>query len=100
MPDFYKAIANHVEGVGLVINSVLNILWDVLHKGFIIRRISLFAAWYLTFESYRWCFEAGVNADWDPLVIGASIGILTPVSGLLGATIKFYSDAKRIHDGT
>lgn len=48
--------------------------------------------WWITFETYHWCFEVAKASNYDPLAIGACFGILTPVSALQGAVIKFYGD--------
>ena len=76
-------------------NAILNGLWEVLERGFLIRRASLAAAWVITFKAYWWCFYAAEQSGYDATTIAAAFGVLTPVSGLLALVQKGYSDASK-----
>jgi len=70
--------------------------WLVLDRSHIIRRMSLVAAWVLTFKTYYFCFKVGEAANWDATTIGACFAILTPVSGLMGMMVKFYNEGRKL----
>lgn len=71
----------------------------MLHEGHLIRRGVLFFVLYLTWTCYDYIFDllqAGKPLDVNLAAVIAAI--LTPVSGLQGLAIKFYSDGRRQHN--
>ncbi len=93
---WYATIEIQVNGLWGVINAALDGLWVALSQGKIVRRTAFFYMIYLTHISYTFCFEAAEASGWDPITIAACFAILTPVSALQGAALKFYNDQRRL----
>jgi hypothetical protein len=98
IPAYYVAASKHIAGSWLVVNAVFDGLWDLLHRGHIVRRSVLAAGWVLTFQTYYWCFDVAEKSAWNPATVGACFGILTPLSALMGFVQKMYN-AGRISNG-
>lgn len=76
-----------------IISDTLNGFWEQIHKGQIIRRIAFFWMMWMTTEAYFWATEYissidTVNTEHSLLVAA----ILTPITALQGAVIKFYAE--------
>ena len=93
-PTEYQKVAFHINGLWLIFNSIFDGIWDFLQRGRIMRRIAFVLMWWITFEAFNFCYEAAEKSNWDAATIGACFGILTPVSALQAAIMKFYSDAR------
>jgi hypothetical protein len=94
IPAFYEKMSNHIKGMWMVVNSLFSGIWVFLHDGKIIRRTAFVGMWYVTFEAYHFCYRAAAASGWDAAAIAACFGILTPVSVLQAAIMKFYNDAR------
>lgn len=90
----YDKINHHISGLWSIVNTVFDGLWDFLQRGRIMRRIAFVLMWWITFEAFNFCYQAAERSNWDAATIGACFGILTPVSALQAAIMKFYSDAR------
>lgn len=91
----YEIVAEHITGMWLIVNTLFQGVWDFLDRGHIIRRLCLGAMWYLTFKAVFFIFYAAEQSNYAYEVIGASIGLLTPLAGLQGFVQKFYNDSKK-----
>jgi len=92
---YLSTIKDLVDGLWGIFNSLAAGVWVFLHEGVIIRRASLLAMWWLTFEAYHFCYRAAAASNWEPTAIGSCFAILTPVSALQAGVLKFYNDARR-----
>jgi hypothetical protein len=89
-------IIRHIDSFWLVVDAITRGFYDQLHKGSLIRRGLLGIAAYMQVYALLWCFEYATTSTHDPLAIAAVIGaLLTPVSALFAAAIKFYNDARK-----
>lgn len=95
IPDIYIKIGSHVSGMWFVVTRLFQGIWDLLHEGKMVRRTAFVLMWWITFESYHFCYRAAEASGWDAATIGACFGILTPVSALQGAIMKFYNDSRK-----
>ena len=80
------------------IHAVLSGFYLTLHRGKVIRRSVLYIALWLQYTALEWsmAFAAMQPMEADMVGVAAIIAaVLTPVSGLLAAAIKFYNDARR-----
>lgn len=85
-----------IEDAWALVHSLLGGFWKMAEEQAIFRRASLVAMWVITFQSYYWCFKAAEAAGYDPLAVAASFAVLTPVSGLQAAIMKFYGDSRKV----
>lgn len=85
-----------IKGVGEAVNAFFDIFWTLLHRGHLMRRAAFIMSWFITFESFEFCYRAAEQSGWNPMTIGACFGILTPVSGLQAAVMKFYNDSRAV----
>lgn len=99
IPVGYTEVARHVAGIWAILNTLLEGLWKFMDKGHVTRRSAHALMWFFTFKALFFCIEAGRASNWDPMVIGASLGILTPVAALQGAVFKFYVESKLADKG-
>lgn len=90
----YQEAVKNINGVWSVINAAFDGVWDFLQRGRVMRRSAFVLMWFLTFEAYHFCYTVAEQSNWDAATIGATFGILTPVSGLQAAVMKFYNDAR------
>lgn len=72
-------------------NSLFEPLWVFLHRGHIVRRFVLFAAVWMTFDSYNWAKAYAMTAEPNEFIYAAVLGV---PSALLAAAIKFYSSGR------
>lgn len=69
--------------------------WDFIDSRAIVRRIVLFATLWLTFRSFYWAAHFAEISTRTGLDVAAIIGAVTaPVSLLLSAVSKFYSESR------
>jgi len=94
MSDFANNTVKFIDDFWKIINAVFDGFWDFLQRGRIMRRAAFVLMWFLTFEAFHFCYNVAEQSGWDAATIGACFGVLTPVSGLQAAVMKFYSDAR------
>lgn len=69
--------------------------YEQLHKSMIVRRVAFFFMLWMTYKSYQWAFDFVATReviDANTALIVAAI--LTPISTLQGAILKFYAQYK------
>lgn len=74
---------------------MLQSIWQIIHDGILVRRACLGLSWYITIEAFHFCYQASEASGYDPATIGACVGILTPVSAMQAAVMKFYGDSRK-----
>lgn len=91
-----KSIVEHVTCFREVVNSLLQVLWDILDNGMIIRRVSFGVMLWFSITFIIWSMDFAANNPQVPsekaLLIGA-IGV--PLSALQGYVFKLYVDNRQ-----
>jgi hypothetical protein len=74
------------------ITGFLNGFWEQLQKGQVVRRIAFFWMIWMTTKIYFWSLDYISNIETVTTEHGMLLAaILTPITALQGAVIKFYA---------
>ena len=95
-------LTEYIDNGWNIVHALMSGVWLQLQEGKIIRRMVLGIAAYLQYKAIVWAMVYATTLPAGTNVIDAAAmvaAILTPISGLFAAAIKFYSDGRK-HDNT
>ena len=103
MDRLEKIIENSCIVIGLFWKLVAAIILPpvrtfitIMDEGNISRRFALYASVILTIYACIWCIEFASTTDKDSAWVAAIIAaVMTPLSGMTGALLKFYVNSKK-----
>lgn len=68
--------------------------FDFIDRHAVVATTILYAILYLTYTAFSAMIDYAITGDASIEKAGIIAAILTPVTGLLGAAVKFYNDRK------